>query len=123
MHTFKIGDRVRRLSGPGFFLVVAGKEYAVEGFTASGSLKLAGHRASYSADKFELVKEPVSVTDEDLANEYRTTAARLREVRKTMSDRGFALHYQGNVHPCSATPNTDVAKYYFKKVVTTIQEF
>jgi len=123
MHTFKGGDIVRRTGGS-YFEVQQGEEYVVSPHTGSLTLKLIGKPGTYTAEKFTLVKKSASPpsTDEELADEYRTLVARLREIRQIMVDRGFALHHRCNDLPCSPSPSNDATKYYFKKVITTTKE-
>lgn len=117
MHSFKGGDVVRRI-GNDFGGVRVGETYVVSNNTGNLSLLLRGYSKAYTAEKFVLVEAfKAEKTNKELADEYRTIATRIREVRSILSDRGFTLMVEGNSLPVQPYPVIDVSKYYFKKTI------
>lgn len=120
MSKFKVGDKVRR-TGRSVGKVVTGEIYTVR------RTRPVGHHFYIVEDKigvyweenFELVVEPDSKSDQQIADEYRDLAAKADLLRMALEARGFSYVRQGRVLP--ALRKIEVTRE-FTRTKTTVEK-
>lgn len=120
MPQFKIGDIVERFRGGdlatyGVRRVVTSVKVKLVGRVYKTLLGFDGKDAFYYEENYRLV-EKAEPTDQELADEYRASAARSRELRAKMSERGFVLKYRESVVGNNTRYSLD--EYKFVKTIT-----